>query len=136
MIVDEDIYLEHYGKKGMRWGERRAAASSNRARNKESRKSDRDKHRNKVDKAAEKINSGRSQREYKKAKSQHAQNKANLGSREARKILNTARAKRDADWNTAMQARDGKEAAQIILGTTAVAIGVASLMALADSKFF
>lgn len=25
MIVEEDLYLEHYGKKGMKWGERKAA---------------------------------------------------------------------------------------------------------------
>lgn len=25
MIVDEEVYLQHYGKKGMRWGQRRTA---------------------------------------------------------------------------------------------------------------
>ena len=28
MIVDEDVYMAHYGKKGMKWGQRKSAAAS------------------------------------------------------------------------------------------------------------
>lgn len=30
MIIDDDVYLEHYGKKGMKWGSRRNARVQNR----------------------------------------------------------------------------------------------------------
>lgn len=40
MIIDEDLYLEHFGKKGMRWGKRSAKGSAPKVGRKERRKAE------------------------------------------------------------------------------------------------
>lgn len=125
MIIDMDEeVLEHYGVKGMKWGTRRASSSDrpsfvarrskNRQLNKAARAKDRDKHTRTVDAARKRVDSGKTKADWKAAKRQHKQNKADLGSYEARKALNKAREKRMKDIETSKQYRDGREA---LLGT-------------------
>ncbi len=125
-MTDQELYvfLEHYGVKGMQWGvrnEKRGESGSrkerrvkNRALNKASRGKDRAKFTSDIDKARARIDSGKSFKDVKKAKSQYKQNKIDLGSREARKILSKARNKYATDSAVAQQARDGKEVAKAL----------------------
>jgi hypothetical protein len=107
--VDE-LLLEHFGTKGMRWGTR-TSRQQNRELNKASRNKDRQKHLIAVEKARANVKSGKTKSEFLKAKSQHSANKIALGSREARKILNKARDKKYLEVNTAQTAKNGKEVA-------------------------
>lgn len=118
-ILDQqvDAFLAHYGAKGMKWGVRKSKSErgpSGRQLNKASRQKDKRKYEASVDNARGRIASGATKRNFKKAKGEHAANKAKLGSREARKILNKAREKKYNDINTSQQARDGKEVAAIL----------------------
>jgi hypothetical protein len=122
MILDEDVYLEHYGKKGMKWGQRR---QQNRALNKASRKKDVAKIDKEIDIARKRLDSGRARQDYLKAKAQYKTNKAELGSREARKILNKVKAKNYQDYNLSIQAKSGKETTKAVLavvGLTALSV--------------
>lgn len=143
---DIDLYFEHHGVKGMKWGERhavkKAARQKNRALNNQSRSKDRNEmaarsakqqasYTAAVDKARGRVASGKTKSDWKKAKAKYSADKARLGSREARKILQENRNKYDKDVNTARLARDGKEEMQraikgavgnILVGTIAAAL--------------
>jgi hypothetical protein len=126
----EDI--EHYGVAGMKWGVRKERRARNKELNKASRKKDAEEHAKTVQAARDKIESGKAHTQYRKAKSQYAQNKRELGSREARKILAKERAKFDKTWNTSQQFKTGKEAAVAMLavgGVTALAAIGSSVLA-------
>ena len=126
--VDE-LLLEHYGKKGMHWGQRSSAAdrASNKAKNKASRTKDMAKFKQDVEKARATVKSGEAKRKLKTAKEAHASNKAKLGSREARKILMQERIKYNETVTTSQQAKDGKEVAKVILGGVAGAIAAVAI---------
>lgn len=110
-----DFFLEHFGAKGMKWGVRKdRSGPTGRQMNKASRQKDTAKYKSDIDKARARIQSGKTKTAFKKAKGEHAANKAKLGSREARKILNKAREKKYKDVNNAQAVRDGKEAALVI----------------------
>ena len=101
-----DSYFEHHGVKGQKWGVRRAR---NRELNRAAKSADRTALDKSIDKARAKKKSGAVKAEFQKAKSQHAANKAKLGSYEARKILRKARAKKANTLQTANLAKKGKE---------------------------
>jgi hypothetical protein len=123
----DDYFLEHYGKKGMQWGVR-----SNRQRNRElnrrSRAKDRAKNTKEIERARARVKSGKTRNELQRAKNAHAGNKAKLGSREARKILNKAKNKHYEEVTTSQTAKNGKEVARnvLILGGAFAAASVAS----------
>ena len=133
MIIGEERYLEHYGVKGMRWGvrnDRRPGGTSNRQKNKASRAKDKAerkreiaKNQKKIDIARGRVASGKTKATYKKVKSEHKANKRELGSREARKILNKAKEKRYNEIEKSKEVRDGKELVRVLLiGTLGNAI--------------
>lgn len=126
MIVSEEDFLEHYGKLGMKWGQRKA----NRALNKTSRAKDRQQHTKDVEKARKHFESGKARSDYKKAKAQYKTNKQTMGSREARKVLNKTKNKNIEMYNKSREYKNGKEAA---LGVLAVA-GLVTLQAVASSR--
>lgn len=118
-----DEYLAHHGVKGMKWGERKAARQRNRQLNKESRRKDWDKQEKSVQRARDRVASGKTQQDYKKAKAKYKSNKRELGSREAKKALAKARDKKYKEINKSQEAKNGKEAlagAALILGMTAL----------------
>lgn len=138
MIVTADGYLEHYGKKGMRWGERHAL-------NKASRAKDRAKLDKQIDRARARTtgttrsarlgltdSGSKSHLEFKKARAQYKVDKQKMGSREARKILNKAREKRMNDIQTSQFAKSGKETTLVVLGVAGV-VGLSVLNAAAKS---
>jgi len=127
-----NVYLEHFGVKGMHWGVRRAEKQAARSRNRElnrtSRTKDKEEWAKSVQKARDRLESGKSNEVVFKAKQEYAKNKQELGSREARKILNKARDKKMQDINMAQQAKNGKEAAAMI-GVMMAAFGISALLA-------
>lgn len=113
-----EAYIEHYGKKGMKWGVRQQFSKQNRALNKASRQKDLQKHEKEVKRARELTksptffrNTSKSALALKKAKSEHTENKMKLGSREANKILNKAREKHSNNIRKSGEYANGKEAA-------------------------
>lgn len=120
-------YIEHFGKKGMKWGVRKQFSAKNRALNKASRKKDAEKQLAEVTKARADTksptfwkNTSKSNLQLKKAKSQHNANKEKLGSREAAKILNKAREKRANTLSKSREAKNGKERATRMLSTATI----------------
>lgn len=125
MIVEEEIYehLEHFGVAGMRWGVRN---SQNKALNRASRAKDREKWNKDITKARAEVKSGKHKAEWKQAKAQYQMDKINLGSREAKKILNKAREQKYNRAVTSQQAKTGKETAALVLaGVGIMGLGVA-----------
>lgn len=127
-----DHYLEHHGVKGMKWGVRR---SQNRSLNKASRAKDRKQSDKDIDKArsrtkgtsrAARLGFGdkgsKSHTEFKRARTQYKADRAVMGSREARKILNKAREKRIDEIATSRQAKSGRETTFAILGAVGAAL--------------
>jgi len=116
---DIDLYFEHYGVPGMKWGKRRLL---NRSLNKESRLKDQKDRRVSIEKDRNYFRSGKGQNDSYKARQKYNSDKVNIGSREARKVLN---AFKDEQWSRAKNAnkvKTGKELA-IRLGS----VGVMSL---------
>ena len=147
-----DDFLAHYGVKGMKWGQRRArkkelnkAAKEHetrtgeaftRRKNREKQvvdlpptfkqrpddkiRRDRDK---KIVKARERVKSGQTKNDYKRAKQQYKIDKEEKGKYAAKLILADAKQKRAIDVYNSQQARDGREA----VTATLTAIGNAYL---------
>lgn len=123
-----DAYFEHHGVKGQKWG---VSRSKNRALNKQSRAKDRaaskaqshkeaQAHTKAVDAARSRVSSGKTKQEFKAAKAQFKKDKVSKGSREARKILRAAKAKRYAEISKSQEARDGREAALMMFRDAAI----------------
>lgn len=127
MIIDENVedFLEHYGVKGMKWGERRAR---NRQLNRESRKKDWAKQERDVERARTRVYTGKTKADYKKAKEKYKSDKLNIGSREAKKLLLKARNKKYSEISKAQEAKNKKEVA-VILGV----VGAATLLQVVGS---
>lgn len=115
-----DAWFEHHGVKGQQWGVRH---KRNRELNKASRQKDRAEIRTErakaaatqarqVDRARGQVASGKVKRDFQQAKADFKVNKREIGSREARKILNEHRAKKMEIIAKAQEARDGKEEVQ------------------------
>ncbi len=124
MIVDEGSYLEHYGKKGMKWGQRRAL-------NKESRAKYWDKQKKEVLEARGKVASGQVKQESKDAKAQYKKDKVMLGSREAKKILRQKRVTLNETYAKSQQVTSRKGEAAVVaamvgIGTLRIAAAVAA----------
>lgn len=119
---DTELVLEHYGKKGMKWGQRHAANKASRAKDRVAYDKSIDKARSRTTGTTRAARLGlsdtgsKSHTEFKKAKAQYKVDKQKMGSREARKILNKARTKRITDVNMSQQAKSGKETALVVLG--------------------
>lgn len=134
-----DAFLEHFGKKGMRWGVRTkrpgafATSKHKHQLNKASRQKDAAKIDKTIDRARGRVASGKTKAEFKKAKSEHAANKAKLGSREARKILNKARQKKYTDVTNSQAAKSGRETTVALL-VTAGFLGLAGLSMARDAR--
>jgi hypothetical protein len=118
--------LAHFGVRGMRWGVRSASSTTNRSLNKASRAKDKASRTKaqaergtQIDAARSRISTGKSKQDYKKARAQYKIDKKVIGSREARKVLNKAKNKRLNDYNTASEAKNGKELAKQILAAYA-----------------
>lgn len=128
--TDEEIdaFLEHFGVKGMKWGQRKAARQRNRELNKASRAKDKAKYVSSIEKSRANINSGKTDAAFKAVKAGHSQRKKDLGTREARKILAKARNKRDTEYAVAQQAKNGKEATAILIASVAGSILVSKLV--------
>lgn len=126
ILQEDEDFLEHFGKKGMKWGVRNP---ENRALNKASRQKDKADYRAEIDTARDRVKSGAVKQELKDAKAQFQVDKKNLGSREARKILNDKRDSLYEEISTSNQVRDGKEAAASAVMAAGVALLVASLRA-------
>ena len=121
MSMDVEDFLEHYGKKGMKWGQR--SAPIDRQRNKELNKKSRAKDAKTIEAARARVKSGQTKADFLNAKAAHAENKRKLGTREARRILYEARDKRYEEVAISRTAKNGKEVA------ISVATGVGALVA-------
>lgn len=138
--MSEDEFLEHYGKKGMKWGVRKAEGSgpSNRELNKASRAKDRadakatkkkntDDWDNEIDSARSRIAGGQGRKDVKAAKQQYKADKQALGSREAKKALNAVKNRVATDEAVAGLAKSGKETRNAVIfavGASVVAVGL------------
>ena len=131
MIFPEDEeFLAHYGKKGMKWGVRKAAVQRNRALNKASKAKDKADWQKKVEKARANVASDKVKYDYKKAKTKYKSDKVAVGSREAKKTLAKAREKKVDTIRTARSYKNGKEVAVGV----ALAVGYVAVQALANSN--
>jgi hypothetical protein len=137
---DTNYILEHYGKKGMKWGTRSASKSLSgltpRQRNRELNRRAKSKEKATRLKTVEKARTdvsrgGKAHRELMKAKDAHAANKKKHGTREARRILRTAKQKHYETAVVSQQAKNGKEVALTFLAAGVGALAVGAL-ALAD----
>lgn len=146
--MDADDFLEHFGKKGMKWGQRKAEGSgasggspSNRSLNKASRANDRAtaksdaKKFNKewddeIDAARSRTKSGENKQALKAAKVQYKADKLVVGSREAKKALNAVREQKSTDAAVAQLSKTGKET---VVATISAVAGIAVLSLLSNS---
>ena len=103
---ESDGELSHYGKKGMKWGVRRA---QNSALNKASRAADRKEHSDKVQTARDRVKSGANKADFKAAKADAKSRKMEIGSREVRKAISKARNQRYDEIQTSQKYKNGKE---------------------------
>lgn len=130
---DEGIeeYLEHFGKKGMKWGVRSSTSDrdgpSNRSLNKESRQKDTQKHNKAVDKARGDVASGKVKADWKASKTQFKADKATMGSREARKIMSAKRIKLNETFYKSQEVKSGKETTLALVGTGLLAAAYVGL---------
>lgn len=124
MTEETEDFLEHFGVKGMKWGKHTAATSStgmtNRELNKASRANDKATAKseaaeatakNKADiiGARERVYGGENKAKAKAAKEQYKKDKMEIGSREARKILNAKRQPLLEDAYKSQEYLNGKE---------------------------
>jgi len=114
MILDES-YLEHFGVKGMRWGQRRTARQQNRALNKASRAKDIASRDSSIDASRQYVKSKQAKADFKIAKQNFKSNKEQLGSREAKKILAIQREFKYSQIQNSRQAKHGSETVKSIL---------------------
>jgi len=131
--LQKDIdWLEHHGVKGQQWGVRRAqkkqAKARNKALNKASRSKDFKEFEGTVDAARARRKGGAIKQERKAAKAQFHQDKAKVGSREARKILYEKRNKLSEEVAVSHQAKNGKEVAGTILAGAAIGVAYSLLL--------
>lgn len=137
MYDDEEVYdfLEHFGVKGMRWGQRKAARQRNRELNKATRAKMNEQRNKEIDRARARFDSGKARRDYLKAKEEFKKNKTELGSLEARRILNKTKEKNMRDFEKAQQTKSGKETTVAVLATVGV-LAASMLFGAATNKNF
>lgn len=131
--IDDDEFLIHFGVKGMKWGQRKAAFQRNRQLNKKSYKKDvaaRDKQ---IQDARDRIASGQNREQFRKAKEQYKVDKKKLGSREARKKYNKRTEKLWEDEYYAQSAKSGKETTVAILAV-AGAFAISAIAGASSAK--
>lgn len=140
---DED-FLEHYGKKGMKWGHRMASAPKKtadgrdvksrkelRALDKASEKRDNATRDKGIDDARERSKwGGQNDKDWKQAKTQFKSDKKVIGRAEASKALQKVKDRIVADNVTSQQYKSGKESTTAAL----VALGGLTLLAYAGSR--
>jgi hypothetical protein len=129
--LDENL-LVHFGVKGMKWGERRAARQHQRSLNRASRQKDRQERNDSIDAARARYASGAIARDYKAAKVEYKAQKHVIGRREAKKILHAKRDALQSEYERSQEIKSGRETTATILGAIGgVAIGTAATAALA-----
>ena len=129
----DDESLEHYGKKGMKWGQIKGAASSaagavagaarrqgaavvkNQKLNSASRQNDKMARDNGIDAARANVSSGSNKAALKGAKVSFKSDKKELGSREAKKILSAVKDKNANDRLLADKMKSGSETVNYLL---------------------
>lgn len=117
--ADVEDFLEHYGVKGMKWGVRRDMRKLNKA----SRAKDKAKRQSEIDAARKRLGSGKNKEALKKAKAQYKIDKYEIGSREARKLVDKHKEKIRSDYETSKQLKNGKEVAlAMVIGQEGVAL--------------
>lgn len=155
--MTEDEFLEHFGVKGMRWGQRKAEGSGSggsdaggggrrpkltadgrekksgkelRALNKESAKRDVAKNDADIDAARTRIASGENRKAYLEAKARYKSDKHVIGRREAAKAYQAVKDKNLEDYNKSQEAKSGRETVGAVIGTVAglVLIGVGAAL--------
>ena len=117
--------LSHYGKKGMKWGVRRA---QNKVLNKASRARDRQEQATSVQAARDRIKSGATKADFKAAKADAKSRKMEIGSREVRKAIAKAREKRYEDVQKSQQFKNGKEMALTMIAGAATSLVTGTLL--------
>jgi hypothetical protein len=124
--------IAHFGVRGMKWGVRKnthgSSQPSNRQLNRASKAREKAARDAEIDAARKRYNTS-ARKNYVKAKAQFEIDKKNLGSREARKILNKVKDKNIRDFETASQAKSGRETTKSVLGT----VGLISVAILANA---
>ncbi len=133
-----DAFLEHFGVRGMKWGHRknphraemRKLNKESRARDKVENRALRDKHQRRVELARQRVSSGKLKTDLKKAKAQYKVDKNVIGRREARKALNKVKNKNFMEVQKSREAKNGKEAAGMIL----LGVGGLALQAALNSR--
>jgi hypothetical protein len=96
MIIEKDVYLAHYGKKGMRWGKRSARSI-------------------KIDKAREYVNSGKATNDRIKRTIDYRRNKQTVGRLAAWQIAKADQTRVNKKLKLARKSKNGKEfAAKVI----------------------
>ena len=118
--------LEHYGVRGMKWGQRRAL-------NKASRKQDRDARNASIDAARTRLHSGQLHAEYKDSRAKYKADKAVIGRHAAAKAFRAKRERLDAEYAKSQEAKHGAEMTGVVLGTVGGVI-LASLVGNAANR--
>lgn len=106
-------FLSHYGKKGMKWGQRRA-------RNRELNRATKLRENKEIDAARAAFKTGKPQAQAKKNKAQYKKDKQNLGTREARRLLAKRNEQYVKDIETANTTKNGKEKTILALGVVGI----------------
>lgn len=127
---DIDTYFAHHGVKGMKWGERRK-------RNKELNKVDRNKswakQKKDVEKAQAFVKSGKHKEQWKDAKRQYKNDKREMGSRAARRIMNEKKVKINETYYKSQEAKSRKQQTTRLLLLGAGVVSVAAIQAAAHA---
>lgn len=136
-VPSREEALEHFGVKGMHWGQRKVAdIRTNRQRNKASRQKDQAARNAEIDAARNRIASGKNRQDFLDAKARFKTDKKTIGSREARKKFDAVKQKNLDDAEVAARAKSGAETAGRILGTVGGILIKAALSGQGTQKHF
>lgn len=125
--MDESEFLEHYGKKGMKWGQRLAEASLGVAADARSTLNSGGDRNTAIDAARGRRKSGENKTNLKEAKAVLKASRKTEGEAAAKAALRAVRDKNADDFHDARLAKSGKEAVAVaLLATAAIAMQIAA----------